>query len=366
MQSGCDNSSDRADRKVQEQIDQSLAHATPKGELPVVPTALTSAASDRNASPAVRAETNSWLAQAEVRRAAALLDRASREELAARRLISEINRLTARLQSNAAVIAGLQNLQPTQERAALEQHRGEIQGAKDPVWKKHETGALPGLKAVNERLASLQEQIGKLEQQSKDTAGQRGRLLAEAERLERESEGAAGQQSVDLYNRSTEARKKAADMGVQIDAVEAKLLPLRQDLQLAQGEKQQLTKAVEAFESRLQGTEESWKKVQQQIEALNALSKSLVGPNPGEPQTPPANFPAAEQAGASEDSSTPAPATGPASRPAAKSGAPLSPGSLAGKLRWLSHLSKSVEAERTEAEGLLKGTRGNARKARRG
>ena len=58
-------------------------------------------------------------------------------------------------------------------------------------------------------------------------------------------------------------------MGVQIDAVEAKLLPLRQDLQLAQGEQQQLTKAVEAFESRLQGTEESWKKVQQQMETIN-------------------------------------------------------------------------------------------------
>ena len=367
-QLGCDNASSVADRKVEAQVDESRGAAAPReGELPAVPAVLNQAITNSAASPATRAETLAWLGQAEVQRASALLDRAGRDEVAARRLISEINRLTARLQSNATVIAGLQKLEPSKERAALQETRGAIQGEQDPVWIKHETGALPALKGVEERLAALQDQIGKLEQQSKDLAGQRSRQLAEAERLERQSEEAKGQQSVDLFNQSAAARKKAADLGVQVDGLEAKLVPLRQDQQLAQNEQQQLTKAVQAFDARLQGADQNWKTVQQQIEALNALSKAIVGPNPNEPAAPPddaaAGAGAGGDAGASaapaggEEASAAAPAAPkPATRPGgggAAAAAWVTPTSLAGKLRWLSHISKSIETQRGEAETLL-------------
>src|SRR5204863_8025978 len=113
-------------------------------------------------------------------------------------------------------------------------HRGAAQGDKDPVWVKHDKGPVSALKGAEQRQAELQEEITKLEQQSKELADQRKSLLADAERLERESDSAQGKQSVELFNQSSEARKKAADLGVQVDGIEAKLVPLRQDQQVAQ------------------------------------------------------------------------------------------------------------------------------------
>lgn len=376
LQLGCDNAADRADKAVQEQIDEGRGGTVPRDAagLPAVPTALTSAVANTDASPATKAETLAWLGQSEVQRAAALLARADREDVAARGLIAEINRLNARLQSNNAVVAGLARLEPTRERAALREQRGAVQGENDPVWIKHETGPVPALKGVDERLARLQEQIGQLEQQSGQVSAQRSKFLAEAERLERESEGAGGKQSVQLFNQSSEQRKKAADLGVQADAIEGRLLPLRQDLQLAQSEKQLLQRAVQSFDGRLAGTEKNWQAVQRQIEALSGLSKALIGPAPNEAAAPPPGFtapgagqteagrPEGDAESAPVPSSPPTPGaapspTTPGARPAPRPGAGgqgiAAPASLAGKLRWLTHLSKSIEAQRGEAEALL-------------
>jgi hypothetical protein len=367
-QLGCENASGKADKTVEAQVDESRGQRTASGELPAVPASLTSAANNTQASPATRAETLALLGQSEVQRAAALLGRADREEVAARRVIAEINRLGARLQSNNVVVAGLQKLEPTPERTALQEHRGAVQGEKDTTWIKHETGSLPALKGVEERLTKLQDDIAKLEEQSKNLAGQRSRLIAEAERLERESEGVESKRSVELFNQSANARKKAADLGVQVDVIQAKLVPLRQDQQLALSEQQLLNKAVQAFDARLQGTEENWKLVQKQIDDLQAASKALVGPVPNEPAAPPAEFASAaggaagaqpEAEGAAVPAAAATPARGPTTRPsAARAGGaapagPAVPVSLAGKLRWLSSLTKSIETQRGDAEALL-------------
>ena len=160
-QFGCDNAADSADRKVQEQVDAARSARAPQaGELPAVATGLNTAVSaNGSASPATKAETLAWLGQSEVQRAAALLARADRQEVFARRLAGEINRLGGRIASNSAIVAGLQKLEPTKEREGIEKEKGAVQGGQDPVWKKHPSGPVPALKSVEERLTTLQAQM---------------------------------------------------------------------------------------------------------------------------------------------------------------------------------------------------------------
>src|SRR5688572_22580788 len=83
-QVGCDNSSDRADRAVDAQVEEGRSGAAPRpGEAPGVPGPLSQAVGNADASPAAKAEALSWLAQSEVQRASALLDRAGRDDIAA-------------------------------------------------------------------------------------------------------------------------------------------------------------------------------------------------------------------------------------------------------------------------------------------
>src|SRR5204863_3611252 len=158
---------------------------------------------------------------------------------------------------------------------------------------------------------------------------------------------------------SSEARKKAADLGVQVDGIEAKLVPLRQDQQVAQANSELLNKALKSFDSQLQASEQNWAAVQKQIEAVNQMSRLILGPAPNEAAAPPAESTesaAVEPPG--EGGAAPAPAPAPASRPAAGGAgpgpvAPMTPVTVVGKLRWLGALTTSIQSQRAEAETLL-------------
>src|SRR5687767_12739192 len=266
VQTGCDSSVDAAD----EQVRQHMAEGEQKTEAavssaPAVPDGYVKAAQVADASPAAKAMALTRLADAERDRAVALLGEADRLESDLLRVVGAINRQSARIQSNNTLVAGLARMEPTKVRQALEQHRTAAQGEQNPVWVEHESGAIQGLKALQEQSAKLQEEIGQLEEQSKGLATQRTKLIADAEQLERKSETAKGQESVELYTQSVDARKQAADLGVQVEALEAKLLPLRQDLVRAQAGQEAVAKTVAAFGKQLEVTQQQWQQVQQQM-----------------------------------------------------------------------------------------------------
>ena len=350
-QVGCDR--DEGDASVRQLTDEAAQSTeTAVKSAPTVPAALEKAVGVQNASPTVKIDALAQLAEAKIERAVGLFNDIDRSEVEVLRLIAEVNRLGARIQSNNTLVAGLSALNPQKTTQAIEGHRGALQGGEKEVWVEHDSGSIPALKAVEARITELQGQIGKLEQQSKDLAKQRTQLIGEAEKLERQSEEARGRQSVELYNKSSEARKRAADLGVQVEVLGSKLTPLRQDLQRAQENQKILAKAAESFGQQLKSTEANWAAIQKQMADVQALSKQILGPDPKEPAAPPPP-PQAQPEDAGDDAAEDAPAKQP--KPAAKPppGGLVNATTIVGKMRFLQSYLGQIQQQRAEAEKLL-------------
>lgn len=347
-QAGCEGELDAADKQVRHHISQAQQKTEAAvSTAPAVPEGYKQAAAVPNASPAAKVEALMLLADAERDRAVALLTEADRFESDLLRLIGAVNRQAVQIQSNNTLIAGLARQEPTKVTQAIEQQRSAAQGQQDPVWVPHDTGAIQALQGLEEQAKQLQEQIAQLEAQAKDLAAQRAKLIADAEQLEKQSNEAQGQESAELFSQSVEARKQAADLSVQAEAVEANLLPLRQDLERAQASQQVVAKAIEAFGGQLQTTQQSWKQVQEQIAALRQINQRILsGGGAGEAAAPPPQPPAGTQPEAD-------PSGGGAAGASTAASAPMAP-SITGKLRQINDLVTQIEARRTEAESLFK------------
>ena len=344
LTAGCEGDVDAADKQVQGHLTDANEKTEPGvTAAPSVPEGYKKAAAVTNASPATKAQALADLSSAERDRAIALLGEADRLDVELQRLVGAINRQAARIQSNNTLIAGLGKFEPTKATQAIQQQRSAAQGENNAAWIEHDSGAILGLKALNDQAAQLQEQIAQLEQQARDLGAQRSKMISDAEQLEKQSEQAKGQQSSELYSQSVDSRKQAADLGVQVEALEAKLMPLRQDLERTQANQQALAKTVEAFGTQLQATNDNWQKIQAQIAELQNLNKRILGGGADEPAT-----------------TQPQPEA--AARPAGAAAPPMA-ASISGKLRQLSDVFGQIESRRSEAETLLKNALENARKA---
>jgi chromosome segregation ATPase len=352
-QGGCERDADAGDKQVQQAMAEGAAKREPGvNNAPSVPEGYKRAAGITNASPAARVQANMQLAESERERALALMGEADRMSAELTSFVAATNRQVARIQSNNTIIAGLKARDPGAVMQAIQKEQAAAQGAEKPVWVEHETGPIQAQKGLDEQAKQLQEQIAQLEGQSKDLTGQRDKLVGDAERLQQQSDQAQGKEASDLYSQSVAARKQAADVGVQIDAVEAKLLPLRQDLERVQADQKLVAQTIEAFGTQMQSTQANWKKVEGEIANLQKLNEQILnGGGAGGAATAPAR-PAGQnpQAGTVE--------SGGAAE--AGGGAGLGTGvgpmadSVAGKLRQIADLSQQIEARRTEAEQLLK------------
>jgi hypothetical protein len=355
---GCEGDVDAADKQVQEHLTEASEKRDPGvTSAPSVPEGYKKAAAVTSASPAVKAQALADLANAQRDRAIALLGEVDRLDVELQRIVGAINRQAARIDSNNTLVAGLRKFEPTKATQAIQQQRGAAQGEQKAAWVEHDSGAILGLKALNDQAAQLQEQIAQLEQQAKDLGTQRSKMISDAEQLEKQSEEAKAQQSSDLYNQSVDSRKQAADLGVQIEAVEAKLMPLRQDLERTKANQQAIARTVESMGSRLQATNEGWQKIQAEIAELQNLNKRILGTGD---EPPPGPAPASQPQAAAQPEGEAAGAAPP--RPAGAAAPPMA-ASIAGKLRQLNDTAGKIDSRRTEAESLLKEALDNIKKA---
>jgi len=275
--------------------------------------------------------------------------------------VAATNRQVARIQSNNSLIAGLKAREPGTVTQAIKKEQAAAQGTEKPVWVEHETGPIQAQKGLEEQAKQLQEQIAQLENQSKDLTGQRDKLVGDAERLQQQSDQAQGKEASDLFGQSVGARKQAADVGVQIDALEAKLLPLRQDLERVQADQKLVAQTIETFGTQLQSTEENWKKVQGEIANLQKLNEQILNGGAGGAAATAPTRAAGQNPQAGQVESGGATAGG-----AAGQGAGVGPmaDSLSGKLKQIADLSQQIDARRTEAEQLLKDAMDHVDKAK--
>lgn len=326
LQGGCDGDADAANREVREHLAAGQAQTdVGVSAAPGVPEAYKKAVAVAAASPATKVEALTRLADAERDRALALMAEADRLEAEMFRLIGAVNQQAARIQSNNTLAAGLAQLEPTKATQAIEQQRSAAQGAENPVWIEHETGPIPALKGLDDQAGQLEGRIAELEGKAKELAAQRSKQIRDAEEFEKQSGEAQGARSGELFNESVDARKQAADLGVQVEALDAQLLPLRQDLERVQASRQAIARTIETFAAQIQATRQNWSKVKEQIAELQKQNQQILG-------------------GASEP---------PPAAPAGAVPTTISP-TIAGKLRQIKERVAEIDAKRSEAETLLK------------
>lgn len=303
----------------------------------------------KGSSPAAQIEANMLLAQAETAAADEIINGRVDEPGIIQRQVEiadvggRIATVGLQLDANNVHIAGYRALEPTAGHKALEKATADAQKGEGGNWYAG-TAPIPSIDTLKQREADLQKQIAGLTQQRDELSAKRGQALSEAGKFGQQADSTTGKQSVGFYIQAANQRKEAADEETRIQQLEGQLLPLQQDLAVAQLQEKSIGEVVASFADQTQQLDNGWKAVQQRIDEAAALSKGLLEGGPGDAAAAPAAAPT--PAAAAPDASGATPTTGP-------SDLPQTPTALAGMASSLDEQIKQVQALRAKAIDLL-------------
>ena len=280
---GCDSESGKADKEVSAKIDAGNARVAALKAAPADSVIeLHDAVGITTASSAGQVHAAVAFADSEMRIAQNYAAKAAANDMVIVRLCREINMLTAQIEANNVMVAGLTKYDPAAAGkggkslldSVKEQQSQASNGTGDQgAW----MTSLSSLSAVDKQLAAAQAEVTRLTESIKSQTEQRAGLIENAETLNQQSEHEHGDKSVDLYAQGSNMRKSAADLTVKIDTDTAALAKAQADVALAQGQHDSLTAAVKALDDRTKAIGERWTAVQSEIAKLNESSKNLVG-----------------------------------------------------------------------------------------
>jgi hypothetical protein len=116
--------------------------------------------------------------------------------------------------------------------------------------------------AASKKAAELQGEIDKVKAQVAQLTQQKDGAANEADALADKAAKANGKEASDLADQATEARRKAGNVGHEIDKVAAALLPLERDLAVEQGKKKTADDAVATLDADKANIDAAWQALQ--------------------------------------------------------------------------------------------------------
>lgn len=276
---GCErleSESAQADRRVEASMREGQIQLR-SGGFDAAIASLDKAVGESAASAAAKARANSLLGQAEYESATALLEKVNYTEIEIARMVWDLDRLANRLQSANAVVASSKNYDPKALLAEVDKNIAAAKGGSDKAtWSIQDDVKIPTLNAVTGQITRLNGEVAKIEEQIKSLVASRMQVLSEADKLMQQSEADKGQKAVDEYTQAAEQRKKAAQLAVRIDAANAALVPLKNDLSVAQGQEKILNEALAQYEQQKKQIAEGWAQLQKQAAGQAELAKSVL------------------------------------------------------------------------------------------
>ena len=237
------------------------------------------------ASTATKAYATAMLAQAEMDAAIARvsdptsgIDPGQRQM---QQLLWEINQLGEQIRTSSNLMAAYQQLEPTQARQAVQQTITAATGGPDnPAWIAPQGGAnaaaIPTLTAVKADAEKLQAQLNEQQQHIQALQQQQQQVAQQAAQASSAAENMRGQQGVEAFRNAAGLRKQAADLANQIEVAQAKLIPVQQDLALAQARMQSISAGIEQFQKLGQQLDAGWKAVQEQIARQQQIAAAVA------------------------------------------------------------------------------------------
>jgi hypothetical protein len=267
---GCGTPSDLADAEV-EKLLAAASKANAEGRLP----ALEKAEKVADVSPETKVHVQTILGDAELAVARADQAEADAHATTVRQLAVALSRMAGNVTTSTDAVANLNKLEPTAAKQGVDAKLKELNEGTDGVWVAS-SAPLASLTTSKATVADLEKKIADAETKLTGLTDAQSAVTNEAESLNSKSVAAKGRESVDLYKQASGKRKEAADLASQADVVRASLVPLRQDLGIAQAQVELRTAAVASFEERAKATDAGWTNLKAASEGVAAVARDIV------------------------------------------------------------------------------------------
>jgi hypothetical protein len=284
---GCEgDEASRADKRISQKLQSAYTTDNPIESLK-------EAAGEDDASGASRARAQAMLADAELIAANDKMRQVEQNENRVATLVWELNALGQAIQTTSRLVDAYRSYDPAVVQQAAQAKVAEAQGDKLSLELRGQQVTFPGLKAVQQNVATLNEQIATQKGELARLTEQRNQLVQQAEQTAGQAETAKGRESVDAYTKASNLRKEASLLSSQIDTANAALTRLQSDLATQQAHQQILANLVKEYQQGAAATEKGFKTVAAQEEPQLRLIKEIYGTAGGNAAaTNPASSPA--------------------------------------------------------------------------
>jgi hypothetical protein len=274
-----------ADLEALRNIDRSRA-AIAQGDEATATSALSSVASG-SASAGLKAHAHGVLGQIELDKAFDAVVRLEARHADLRRVMWEIEQLALQVEAGGALLASYQLHDPRNAREAIARLVAEAQGADGKTaWSPEGSIQLPTLGAARQEIARLEGEIARKQEEANLLAGQRLALIEQADKLAQQSADTRGSESVELFKQASELRKQASNLATDREQVEQAMVPLKKDLEVAQGQMNAVNAMIEQLQQQSRTLEEGWQQIQRQIADQTELSRAILDGGAGGSQAP--------------------------------------------------------------------------------
>ena len=279
---GCETDTGRADKQLRVDLAAASAAVNPGSSETV---GLLERAAGQSGSPGYRAAAKGALAVAELNRLhPSMVEHASKQQQIQDRLF-EIKQLAINIATANILMEGYRALDPATSVEAINSKIGDARGKNGAeAWIAEEPTNIASLTTLTQRGATLSTDITSREDQIEKLKADRQLAFDEGDEAFAKSENATGRESVDQFNRGVAARKRAAELSVEIDRADFELLPLRQDLELTKAEMQVIQgvvgdpggQSVGSLQEQLKEVEARWASVELKIDEQKKLVDGYV------------------------------------------------------------------------------------------
>jgi chromosome segregation ATPase len=251
----------KADRVIKESVSESAAKRGPTTQaISAVIADLNKAANQSGASLTGKIEAKSLLAQAEFEAGDRTLRDLNRLNPAISRALWDIGQAAAQVQKVNDSAKALASNNPDATLKVIADKRAEMVTAGEGAGKK---------------AGELQSEIDKIKAQVATLTQQKDAAMTEADAAADKASKASDKEASALLDAATEGRRKAGNVGHEIDKLSAALLPLERDLAVEQWKKTTADQAVAGLDESKKSADAGWQAVQGQVQERKALAAKL-------------------------------------------------------------------------------------------
>lgn len=230
------------------------------------------AAKEKGASPANLAVAANGAAQEQFAASAPVYQSVTQQQLAVSEKLWQIGEMTATAQRVAMSAKSLSKYKPDAALAEVDKTVTAVRGDGQQGWTLADDVTLPTVKTAQAKINELKDKIAEIQRTLAGLKQKHDEAAAKVLQFQEQSNDAKGEEAVTLFKQAAEARKQANGLAIQVDQAQASLVPLQQDLAVAEAQSQQSAQTLDVFAGQRDAIEKGWRGVAAQIDQRNGYA----------------------------------------------------------------------------------------------